>query len=135
MKIVRYFFVGGVAATIDIGIFSFAVKELEFDWFLVALFSFVLATAVNYLLSIRYVFESAIRFQKQAEVSLVFLVSGIGLVINQSVLWLLIEMAGIDAVVSKLIATGTVFFWSYMVRSRFIFKALQSKTGAGARPL
>jgi putative flippase GtrA len=125
MRIVRYFFVGGVAAAVDIGIFTVAVKGFGFDWFFVALVSFLLATAVNYLLSIRYVFKSGVRFKKQAEVSLVFLVSGIGLVINQSVLWLLIETAGIDEVLSKLMATGTVFLWNYMARSRFIFKALQ----------
>ena len=125
MKLVRYFFVGGAAAAVDIGIFTVAVKGFGLDWFFVALVSFLLATAVNYLLSIRYVFESGVRFKKQAEVSLVFLVSGIGLVINQSVLWLLIEPAGIDEVLSKLMATGTVFLWNYMARSRFIFKALQ----------
>lgn len=125
MKIARYFFVGGLAAAVDIGIFTVAVKVFEFDWFYVALFSFVLATALNYILSIRYVFESGVRFEKKVEVSLVFLVSGIGLVINQSVLWLQIEAAGIDEVLSKLLATGTVFLWNYMARSQFIFKVLQ----------
>lgn len=125
MKIIRYFFVGGVAAAIDMGIFTAAVKGFGFDWFFVALFSFVLATAINYVLSIRYVFESGVRFKSQTEVPLVFLVSGIGLIINQSVLWLLIKTAGIDEVLSKIITTGTIFSWNYMARSRFIFKALQ----------
>lgn len=124
MKIAQYFFVGGLAGVVDIGIFTVLVKVFLFDWFVVALFSFALATAMNYLLSIRYVFESGARFRKKAEVSLVFLVSGIGLVINQSFLWALIEAAAIDEVLSKLVATGTVFLWNYMTRSRFIFKAL-----------
>jgi putative flippase GtrA len=125
MKIVRYFFVGGAAAAVDIGIFTVAVKGLQFDWFFVALFSFVLATAVNYVLSTRYVFESGVRFKKQAEISLVFLVSGIGLVINQSVLWLLIEVANLEEVLSKVMATGAVFAWNYTARSRYIFKSFQ----------
>ena len=122
MKIVRYFFVGGAAAAVDIGIFTVALKVFGYSWFFVAILSFLLATAANYLLSIRYVFESGVRFKKQAEVSLVFLVSGVGLVLNQSVLWLLIETAGIDEVLSKLMATGVVFLSNYMARSRFIFK-------------
>jgi len=125
MRVVRYFFVGGIAAAIDIGIFGVAVKILKFDWFVVALCSFVIATAVNYMLSIRYVFESGIRFTRQAEVSLVFLVSGVGLVVNQSVLWLLIEAVNLDEVLSKLVATGTVFLWNYTSRSLFIFKRLE----------
>lgn len=116
---------GGLAAAVDIGIFTVAVKGFGFDWFLVALCSFTLATTVNYLLSIRYVFDSGVRFKKRAEVSLVFLISGIGLVLNQSVLWLLIETAGIDEVLSKLMATGTIFFWNYTARSRFIFKTMR----------
>lgn len=122
MKIVRYLFVGAAAATVDIGVFTFAVKGLQFDWFFVALFSFALATAVNYALSIRYVFESGIRFKKQAEVPLVFLVSAIGLVINQSVMWLLIETVGADEVFSKLVSTGFVFLWNYNARNRFVFR-------------
>jgi len=125
MKIFRYFFVGGVAAAVDIGIFAVAVKGFEVDWFFVALLSFVLATAVNYMLSIRYVFESGVRFKKQAEVSLVYLISAVGLVLNQSVLWLLIETGDIDEVLSKLMATSMVFICNYTVRSRFIFKTLQ----------
>jgi len=85
----------------------------------------VLATAVNYVLSIRYVFESGLRVKKQTKVSLVFLVSGIGLVINQPVLWLLIETANLEEVLSKLIGTRAVFLWNYTARSRYIFKSFQ----------
>ena len=125
MKIVRYFFVGFMAAAVDIGIFTVAVQGFGFDWFFVALFSFALATLANYLLSVRYVFESGVRFKKRAEMSLVFLVSGIALTINQSFLWLLIETADINEVLSKLIASVSVFLWNYAARSRFIFKALR----------
>jgi putative flippase GtrA len=123
MKIVSYFFVGAAAAAVDIGIFTAAVKVLQLDWFFVALFSFVLATAVNYVLSIHYVFESGIRFKKQAEVSLVFVVSSVGLAINQSVLWLLIEAAYLEELLSKVMATCAVFLWNYVARSRYIFKS------------
>ena len=125
MKIVNYFFVGAIAAAIDISIFSVAVKVFGLPWFPVALFSFVLATAANYVLSIRHVFQSGARFKKAAEVSLVFLVSGIGLLINQSVLWLFIERLATDPVLSKFVATAVVFFWNYGMRSSYIFKSLQ----------
>jgi putative flippase GtrA len=121
----RYFFVGGAAAAVDIGVFTAAVKGYQFDWFFIALFSFSLATVVNYALSIRYVFESGIRFKKHAEISLVFLVSGIGMLINQSVLFVLIEAVNLEEVLSKVIATGGVFLWNYTARSRYIFKSLQ----------
>lgn len=122
MKVVKYFFVGAAAAAIDIGIFSIAVKMFQLPWFPVALVSFVVATAANYALSIRHVFRSGARFRRSAEVSLVFLVSGIGLVINQTVLWAFIEKVAIDPVLAKFVATGVVFFWNYSMRSAFIFR-------------
>jgi len=125
MRLLRYFIVGGISATVDLSIFIVAVKGFQQNWFFVAICSFFVATTINYMLSVHYIFQSGIRFSKGGEVSLVFLVSGLGLLINQSVLWLLIESTGIDEVLSKILATGTIFFWNYAARSSFIFKAIK----------
>jgi putative flippase GtrA len=122
MKVVRYFFVGATAASVDFLIFAILVKGFDFPWFPVAIFSFILATAVNYVLSIRHVFQSGARFTRRTEIGLVFLVSGIGLILNQSVLWVLIEKMIIDVLLAKVLATATVFFWNYGIRHSFIFK-------------
>lgn len=121
MKIVRYFFVGGAAAAVDFAVFAALVKSGALEWFFAAIISFTLATCVNYVLSVRHVFQSGARFGKQKEIALVFLVSGIGLAINQAILYLLIQRVGIDALLSKIAATGVVFFWNFAARSRFIF--------------
>ena len=52
MKIVKYFFVGGIAATIDIGLFSFFAVYLGWPWLAVSVATFILATFINYFLSI-----------------------------------------------------------------------------------
>jgi putative flippase GtrA len=122
MKVVRYFFVGATAASVDFLIFAILVKGFELPWFPVAIFSFILATAVNYVLSIRHVFQSGARFARRTEIGLVFLVSGIGLILNQSVLWVLIEKIFMDVLLAKVLATATVFFWNYGIRHSFIFK-------------
>ena len=126
MRIVRYFFVGATAAAVDIGLFGLAVKGIGLPWFPVAIFSFVLATAVNYVLSIRYVFDSGVRFAYHHEMLLVFLVSAIGLVINQAVLWVLINYTTTDVVLAKIASTICVFFWNYGARRRFIFGVAES---------
>lgn len=124
MKVfVRYFFVGGVAALVDFSVFSLLLYGLSVNWFWAAFVSFLLATAVNYVLSVRHVFESGIRFRRSHEISLVFLVSGIGLAINQLALYFGIVLLGIYPLVAKIGATGVVFFWNFFARSRFIFKS------------
>jgi putative flippase GtrA len=94
---------------------------LNIWWFQSALASFTLATAVNYFLSIKYVFKSGIRFQKRHEALLIFLVSGSGLIINQLILWLLIENMSVNMLVSKVTATTLLFAWNYGLRKTVVF--------------
>ncbi len=121
LKLARYFFAGGAAAAIDFAIFFFAVKGLGYPWFSVAIFSFVVATVVNYLLSIRFVFESRVRFRRREEVALVFLVSAVAMALNQAILWLAIDLLTLNLLLSKVAATGTVFLFNFGCRHYFIF--------------
>lgn len=121
MKVVRYFFVGGIAALVDFGSFVFLIEVFGLGWFWAALIGFVLATAVNYLLSVRHVFESGIRFSRRHEVALVFLVSALGLLLNQTMLYLLIDQQGLNVFLAKVLAMGVVFVWNFTARSRFVF--------------
>ena len=75
MRIVRYALVGGTAALLDFTIFAVFAKWLGFSYLWVGSVAFVFATMVNYLLSIRHVFESGVRFSPRKEVAMVFLVS------------------------------------------------------------
>lgn len=83
IELARYFGVGATAAAVDISLFTFFVVYLGYDYLIVGTITFVLATAVNYLLSIRFVFESGVRFARHHEVLLVSGISAIGLVLNQ----------------------------------------------------
>lgn len=127
MRILRYFLVGAVAATVDIGVFGLLVKLCELPWFPVAVLSFLLATGVNYLLSVRHVFESGVRFGRHNEIFLVFLVSAIGLCLSQAVLWVLIELLLYGVLLAKVCATGIVFFWNYGSRRYFVFRTSASR--------
>jgi putative flippase GtrA len=92
-------------------------------YLLAAVVSFVAATAFNYVLSIAHVFESGARFRKRHEIALVFVVSAVGLAINQAVLFALVQWTGVHLMVSKVAATGVVFLWNYFARSRYVFRA------------
>ena len=121
----RYFFVGGAAACVDIGLFWLFARELGLPYLRVATASFVLATLVNYWLSIRFVFVSGQRFRRRWEMAMVFVVSAAGLGFNAGILWLCVELAHLDLLVAKLVATGVVFFWNYFARRALIFGALR----------
>ena len=121
----RYFVVGGVAACVDIGLFLAFAKGMGLPYLPVSVASFLVATLVNYLLSIRFVFVSGQRFRRRWETALVFAVSAVGLAVNSAILWLCVERAQLALLLSKLVATGTVFAWNYLARRIFIFGALR----------
>ena len=121
MRIIKYFFVGGTAAVVDIGLFSIFASYLGWPWIPVSIVTFILATLTNYFLSIQFVFESGARHKKHVEVIGVFIVSSLALLVNQAVLYVAIEMLGWHLIFSKIVATGIVFFWNYYGRSKFVF--------------
>jgi putative flippase GtrA len=121
VKFFRYFLVGGVAATVDIGWFFLFAKLAGFNYLAVAPLGFVLATWVNYQLSVRYVFRSGIRFSRGREIVLVYVVSAVGLLINQAVLYGLVDQLAAELMLAKFTATATVFFWNYFARNNYLF--------------
>ncbi|WP_428420663.1 GtrA family protein [Methylibium sp.] len=123
MRIVRYLFAGGVAALVDWSIFWGLANELQLQYQIAATISFLLATLTNYIVSIRYVFESGVRYSRRREAALVYLVSALGLGINLIVLQILVGGYGFHLMVAKISATAIVFFWNYFSRATFIFKS------------
>jgi putative flippase GtrA len=121
MKIIKYFFVGGIAAVADIGLFYLGAAVAGWNYMIVGTVSFTLATLVNYIISIRVVFQSGARFSRHYEMLLVFLVSCVGLALNQLILYVCVSVLAIHLLPAKLIATAGVFLWNYHLRSRFVF--------------
>ena len=74
MKVIKYFFVGGVAAFFDISVFSIFTIYLGYPWIPVSIATFIIATLINYYLSINFVFISGEKFPVKQEILLVFLV-------------------------------------------------------------
>jgi putative flippase GtrA len=97
---------------------------LGFNYLIVALVSFAIATLVNYFLSIKYVFKSGARYTKSTEIFAVYIVSFFALLINEIILYVLIDLLFIEMIFSKIMATGIVFSWNYLIRKNYIFKKL-----------
>ena len=121
-RIARYLAVGGAAAAVDIGLFMLFAGHFGLPYLRVAAGSFVVATLVNYLLSVRFVFVSGARHTRRWEIFLVYAVSGVGLLLNQVILALAVEAGGFPLLLAKLTATGIVFFWNYLSRRLLIFQ-------------
>lgn len=118
-KFISYFFVGGIAALVEWGVFYLFNS---FTSYLIAtIIAFIIATAVNYLLGRIWTFKN---YEKsKVDVISVFIVSGIGLLLNILFMYLLIDIIKLPyAILAKIISTGLVFIWNYVSRRIFIYK-------------
>lgn len=120
-KFFRYFFVGGFCAIVDWAFFSIFLYGPGFHYLLAATLSFVIATGLNYVLSIRYVFERGPR-ARHTLIMMIYFVSGLSVVINLAILSATIELLGIHPLIAKVIGTGSVFIWNFGARYFWIFK-------------
>ena len=133
MKIFMYLLVGGSAALLEWTLFyiffrllsASAVFSMQTQTVLAATtLSFATPTRYHYILCNRFVFDSGSRYHHGTEVSLVFLVSAIGLGWNLLLMWLFTAPAilGLNPMVSKIMASAIVTVWNYVSRKKWIFK-------------
>ena len=117
----KYFLVGGVSAIIEWTFFAIFLYWLDQHYLVSGTFSFLIATAANYFLSVRFVFGTGRRSRNQ-RIFLLYLVSAIGIVLNLGVLAVGIDLLGMHEMAAKIVATGAVFGWNFAARYFFVFQ-------------
>ncbi len=120
-KFLIYLLIGGSAALVEWGLFYFFNSSVEMNYLLAVVASFVLATLYHYVLTTMYVFDSGAKYKKTTEISLVFVVSVIGLLFNLLIMYLLVGFASCNAMLSKVVASALVTMWNYLARKKWIF--------------
>ena len=121
IQFIRYVFVGGTAFLFDFFILFILTEELKYHYLVSAAISFIIATVINYLLSIFWVFNSRNVNNKNIEF-IVFAVIGVfGLLFNELIMWFFSGVLGIYYIQSKLIAVGVIFFWNFFLRKYVLF--------------
>lgn len=118
-KFISYFFVGGMAAIVEW--VSFAIFNNITGYMFATIIAFVLATTFNYFLGKKVTFKNYKQTKK--DIISVFIVSGIGLLLNMFFMYIQIGVIHIKLeMLAKIVATGLVFIWNYISRRVFIYK-------------
>jgi len=130
LEFLRYAIVGGVAFLADFGTLVVA-QELFLNQFasgiyIATVLGFVVGLAVNYVLSLIFVFTQKKDRGKGRSVGafLVFGVVGIlGLAWTELGMWFGIEVLEWNYMVVKVMVTGAVLVWNYLGRKLLIFNS------------
>ena len=127
-EFLRYAVVGGIAFVADFGTLwltqELVFKSLSYGVYLATVCGFVVGLAVNYALSLVFVFTQKKDRGRGRSVGafLVFGVIGLlGLGWTELGMWLGIEILGWDYRLVKIFVTGAVLMWNYLGRKILIF--------------
>lgn len=113
--------VGITSLAVDYIFMVFLTENTAFglDYFQACAFSYTLSVFVNYFLSMKYVFHGREDMGKVKEASIFFMLSLIGLFLNQMIMWIAVEMLQIYYIVAKLLSTFLVTNYNFISRKKF----------------
>ena len=111
-----------IAFVVDFGMLAFLTEVGRLHYLLSGGISFLLGTAVSYVLSLLWVFEDRRIASRGLEYVLFVLVGVVGLALNEALLWVLTEPIGLHYLLSKIVAASLIFFWNFAARKRILFR-------------
>lgn len=122
-KLISQFFkfgvVGVIAFIVDYLSLYLLTEFLNVYYLISSIISFLLSIIVNYILSIKWVFDIK-KKQSFKDVIIFTLLSAIGLLINLLVMYLSVEVFKIHYMIGKLMATFIVMIWNFVTRKMFL---------------
>ncbi len=129
IKLLLYLMIGGTAALFEWGMFYLFHQALSdaLRWPLfwavqtATVLAFTLSTLFHYLLGNIFVFDSGSKYGRKKEISLVFLVSVMGLLWNMIIMFGFTSGLGWDPMLSKMLTSAIVVVWNYLARKKWIF--------------
>lgn len=112
-QIIKFCLTGGLCTVIDFGVLFVLTEQIGLSYVISNIISVSLSTIVNYILSKIIVFN----FSNTLRNFVVFIIlSIVGLIINEGLIILCVNIFTIDYKVGKIIATGVVMCFNYLTR-------------------
>lgn len=122
IQVLRFGVVGGSAFVIDAGLLFLFTEFLGIHYLISGALSFSVSVIYNYILSIKWVFETKRDVQNVTGLVVFVVLSVIGLGINQFIMWLFVDVFQVYYMLTKVIATCIVMIYNFVTRKVFIEK-------------
>lgn len=121
VQFIKYVVAGGIATVHDFVVLYILTEFFQVYYLVSATLAFTVGITINYILSIKWVFDKRKFTNIYHEIMTFVLISFIGLLLNNFILWMLTENFLIFYLYSKAIATVIVLLWNYMAKKTIIF--------------
>lgn len=121
IQLFRYITLGSISNIVDFASLYILTEFIGIHYTISVAISFILGTTTNYIISIKWIFKRG-TYNIYSEFSLVLIISAIGLLLNELIIYLLVEYLFFHYMFSKVISVIIVMFWNFFARKRWIFR-------------
>jgi putative flippase GtrA len=122
IQLFRYAFVGCGAYLVDFGSLFLLTEYAGLHYLISAALAFCGGLLTNYLLSVAWVFNRRGDLSRAAEFGTFALIGLVGLLLNEVIIGLGVELLDIHYLLAKIVATVFVFAWNFLLRKRLLFR-------------
>ena len=118
-QILKFGVVGVLAFLIDYGVLYVLTEFAGVYYLLSGAISFTVSVTFNYIFSMKYVFSGRAGISRGKEFTIFVVLSILGLLLNQLLMWLGVELLHIYYMVTKIFATAVVMIYNFVTRKIF----------------
>lgn len=122
VQFVRYFFVGSFAFVVDFGLLYILTEYAGLHYLLSATLSFISGLLVNYIISCIWVFSNSKYKSRLVEFLFFAAIGVVGLLLNDTLIWLFTDCIGTHYMFSKIVAAAIVYLWNFFARKYLVFR-------------
>ncbi len=115
-QIMRFGVVGVISFLIDYGILYVLTEKANIYYLLSAGISFTVSVVINYLLSMSWVFKSNKKRGKKEEFIIFIVLSLGGLLLNQVMMYVLVDYMNVYYLLAKIVSTAIVMIYNFISR-------------------
>lgn len=119
IQFVRYIFVGGIAAIVNIGGLYILTEGFNIYYLISNILAFIIGLLVNYALSKKMVFQNETAIKREKEFMVYATIGIIGLGLDTIFVGIFTSILSIYYMLSKIISTILVFIWNFVARKVF----------------
>jgi len=121
-RLMSYFVVGLLATLVEWGSFWILDYALGIQYLIATIIAMIISTFSNWLFGRLLTFRNAEKGNTLLEIGKIYITSFAGIGLNVLLMWIMVDKCTMNEMLSKVIATGFVFFYNYFIRTLYIYK-------------
>ena len=119
-QFVKFSACGITCFTIDFLLLLLLTEVFSINYLISAGISFTTATVINYFISVKWVYDTGGKAKGRFDIIVFVVLGAIGLLLNQIIMWSMVESLGWDYRFVKVISGVIVSFYNFITRKVFL---------------